>query len=103
MGESFITLDMMMVYTTYVMIVYLVVKFTKELPFIKSMPTKYYVWIVSFIGLIAVNLLNSTFKLQDVFLYAISSILIAMNGNGISDFNKSDRKTKTTNKIEGGA
>ena len=103
MGDSFITWDTLLVYTTYVMVVYLIVKFTKELPFIKAIPTKYFVWFVSFIGLILINLHNSTFKLWDVLLYAISSILIAMNGNGISDFNKSDKKTKTTKKIEEGA
>lgn len=91
MGESFITLNMLTVYTTYVMVVYLTVKFTKELPWIKSIPTKYYVWIVSFVGLIIVNYLNATFAFKDVFLYAVSSILIAMNGNGISDFNKNKK------------
>jgi len=91
MGESFITWDMLTVYTTYVMVIYLIVKFTKELPFIKKIPTKYFVWFVSFVGLIVINLHNSTFKLWDILLYAVSSILIAMNGNGISDFNASKK------------
>ena len=86
--DKFITWDMLTVYTTYVMVVYLIVKFTKDIPGIKKIPTKYYVWIVSFVGLIIINLHNATFTLWDILLYAVSSILIAMNGNGISDLNK---------------
>lgn len=91
MDNNFISFEMLQAYASFVYVVYMVVKFTKELPKVKKIPTKYYTWMVSFGLLMIVNLISGglTFgTLPNILLYALSSIMISMTGNGIADFNK---------------
>jgi hypothetical protein len=84
--EQFITWDILKTYTSFVSIVFMTVEFTKELPLIKKIPTKYWSFIVSFALLIVTNLVLGTFKGEDVLLYALSSISISLGANGLSNF-----------------
>lgn len=91
MTEGFITWDTLQVYGSFVSVVYIMVKFTKELRLLKPIPTKYYTWCVSFAMIVLVNIQNGSFKFSnwyDIVLYGLSAILISMSGNGIADFNK---------------
>ena len=62
--DAFITWDILSSYTTFVSIVYMVVEFTKELKFIKKIPTKYFSFIVSFI-LLLFTILASNSNIKD--------------------------------------
>jgi hypothetical protein len=86
--EQFITWDVLTTYASFVTIVFMVVEFTKELPLIKNIPTKYWSFIICLILLIATNLVLGTFAAQDILLYILSSISISLGANGLSNFGK---------------
>lgn len=90
--DSFITWDILLSYTTFVGIAFTVVEFTKELPLINKIPTKYWSFLVCLFLLIATNLAVETFKVKDILLYILSSITISLSANGLSNFNKKEGK-----------
>lgn len=90
--DSFITWEMLVGYTTFVGIVYMVVEFTKTLPLINKIPTKYWSAIVSFVLMLITNIVLNTFEVQDIILYILSSISISLGANGLSTFNN-DKKS----------
>ena len=90
--DNFITWDVLVNYTTFVSIVYMVVEFTKTLPIVKKIPTKYWSFITSFVLIIMTNLAVGNFIIKNVLLYALSSIAISLSANGLSDFNKGGGK-----------
>jgi len=101
MFESFVSWDMLITFSTFVASVFMLVEFTKELPLIKLIRTKYYSAIIAFILLVIVNLHGGTFEYWDIVLYVLSACSISFTSNGISDFNDSvlkgtkDIKVKT--------
>lgn len=92
--DGFITWEMLASYASFVTVVFLVVEFTKELPAIRNIKTKYYSAIVSFILMMLSNLHGNTFKLWDIVIYLLSSIAISLTANGLSDFNNPVDKSK---------
>jgi hypothetical protein len=92
MMDNFITWDVLVNYTTFVSIVYMVVEFTKTLPLVKKIPTKYWSFITSFVLIIMTNLAVGSFVAKNILLYSLSSIAISLSANGLSDFNKGDGK-----------
>lgn len=89
--DSFITWDILLSYTTFVGIAYTVVEFTKELPLINKIPTKYWSFLVCLFLLIATNLAVDTFIWRDLLLYILSSITISLSANGLSNFNNKEK------------
>ena len=89
--ENFMTWETLLTYTTFVSTVFMVVEFTKELPIIRKIPTKYWSFFISLLLLVAVNLVMKDFKWIDIILYALSSMAISLGSNGLSNFNK-DKK-----------
>lgn len=86
--ENFMTWETLKAYTTFVTTVYMVVEFTKELPFIKKIPTRYWSFLIS-LGLLAIiNVVMKEFRWEDIVLYALSSMAISLGSNGLSNFNK---------------
>ena len=90
--EQFITWDILKTYATFVATVFMVVEFTKDLKFIKSIQTKYWSFIVAFVLLTIVNAVMDNFRLVDIILYALSSMSISLGANGLSNFNKKEGK-----------
>lgn len=90
--ETFITWAIIAEYVSFVGIVYMVVEFTKELKFIKAIPTKYWAFIVAFGLLLILNVHNGSFAWFDVVLYALSSITVSLSSNGLYDFNSKNKK-----------
>ena len=88
--EKFITWDILTTYATFVTVVFMVVEFTKELKFIKKIPTKYWSFLIAFILLTITNLVVGNFKVVDMILYALSSISISLGANGLSNFNNKE-------------
>lgn len=86
--ESFMTWETLKTYTTFVATVYMVVEFTKGLPLIKKIPTRYWSFLISLGLLITVNAVMKEFELVDIVLYALSAVSISLGSNGLSDFNK---------------
>ncbi|MBR0471747.1 MAG: hypothetical protein IJI98_03495 [Methanosphaera sp.] len=87
------TWETLLTYTTFVSTIFMVVEFTKELPFIKKIPTKYWSFLISLGLLIIVNVVMKNFKWEDIVLYALSSMAISLGSNGLSNFNKKGSET----------
>ena len=90
--ENFLTWEVLETYASFVSIVYMVVEFTKEIKFIKKIPTRIWSFLVAFLLLIILNLVIKNFKLVDLVLYALTAISISLGSNGLSDFNKKEKK-----------
>lgn len=86
MMENFLTWDVLTTYASFICVVYMVVEFTKQLPLINKIPTKYWSFIIALILLIITNFAMKTFKPMDICLYALSAISISLGSNGLSDF-----------------
>ena len=91
--ENFMTWETLLTYTTFVSTIFMVVEFTKELPFIKKIPTTYWSFLISLGLLIIVNVVMKNFKWEDIVLYALSSMAISLGSNGLSNFNKKGSET----------
>ena len=92
--DNFLTWDVLQTYTSFVAIVYMIVEFTKELKFIKKIPTKYWSFFISTILLTTTNLVMGTFKSVDIVLYVLTSISISLGSNGLSNFNNEKKEEK---------
>ena len=88
--ENFMTWETLLTYTSFVSTIYMVVEFTKELPIIKKIPTKYWSFLISLGLLIVVNVVMKDFRWEDIVLYALSSMAISLGSNGLSNFNKKE-------------
>ena len=84
--NDFITWAILGTYATFVTMTYMVVEFTKELPLIKKIHTKYYSAIVAFALMLAVVLHDGTFTYWDIVLYSLTAISISLGANGLSNF-----------------
>lgn len=90
--EGFLTWEALTTYASFVSIVFMVVEFTKELKFIKNIPTKYWSFIIAFVLLFITNIVMKSFKLTDIVLYVLTSISISLGSNGLSNFNKNSKE-----------
>ena len=86
--ENFITWETLGEIATLAGIIFSVVEFTKELPIIRMIPTKYWSFLVGFMLILAFNLHANTFTYWDIVLYILSAITISLSANGLSNFNK---------------
>lgn len=84
--DNFISWSMLFEWTTFVSIVLMLTQFTKDIKYIKKIPTKYWSFFIALILMIISNFEANSFRLIDIFLYIISSALASMNSNGIYDF-----------------
>ena len=84
--NDFMTWDVLTQYATFVTVVFMVVEFTKELPYIIKLPTKYYSFIVAFILIVITQLQFKTFVPIGIVLYALSAISVSLGSNGLSNF-----------------
>jgi len=90
--DNFLTWEVLTTYASFVSIVFMVVEFTKELKFIKNIPTKYWSFIISFVLLLITNIVMKNFRIEDIVLYILTSISISLGSNGLSTFNNTDEK-----------
>lgn len=90
--EGFITWEMLRDYSLLLGIVFMIVEFTKELPIVKNIKTKYFSAMVSFGLLLLSNIEGLTFRFWDIVLYALSAIAISLAANGLANFNKDKYK-----------
>lgn len=90
--EEFLTWEVLTTYTSFVSIVFMIVEFTKELKFIKKIPTKYWSFLISFALLVLTNIVMGSFRYVDIVLYILTSISISLGSNGLSNFNEENEK-----------
>ncbi len=88
MIETFITPEMLQDYTLLVTIVFVIVQFTKELGFLKRVPTRLYAACISFLIILYSNILFNNFEPSHLPLYAFTAIIISATSNGIYDLAK---------------
>jgi hypothetical protein len=107
--NNFINWSMLLDFTAFVAIVFMVVQFFKEMPLINKIPTKYFAAIVSFILLVISNLHAKTFEMWDLALYAITAISVSALSKGVVDYHndkieqpiiKEDVKEEAKNNID---
>ncbi|WP_027626540.1 hypothetical protein [Clostridium lundense] len=84
--NDFITLDYMCTYMGTVVVTMLIVQFTKELPGVKKIPTRYYTFLVAFFNILICNILNETFTIAKVYLMLINAMLVTFTATGGYDF-----------------
>ena len=90
--NDFITWAILGTYATFVTMVYMVVEFTKELPFIKMVKTKYYSAIVAFVLMLAVVIHDGSFLFGDIPLYMLTAISVSLGANGLSNFAEGNKE-----------
>lgn len=93
MMDSFLSWDNLTTYASFITIVFMVVEFTKELKFIKKIPTKYWSFLIAVVLMIITNIVMGTFKIVDIILYLLTSISISLGSNGLSNFNKDNKES----------
>lgn len=84
--NDYITWDVITQYATFVTIVYMVVEFTKGLPFVSKLDTKYYSAMISFALIVLVQLHAGTFVAFDILIYALTAISVSLGSNGLANF-----------------
>lgn len=93
MMDSFLTWEVLLTFSGLVGAVYMVVEFTKEIKFIKKVPTKYWSFFIALFLLVVTNLVIGKFVYKDIVLYMLNAIVISLSSNGLNDFNK-EKKTE---------
>ena len=86
--NNFLTYDTLLIYTNFITVVFMVVEFTKEIPGVRKIPTKYWSFFISLFLLVFTNIVLNYFVFEDIFLYVLSSIAVSLGSNGIHDFNE---------------
>lgn len=97
--DSFLTWEYVATFAGVVFATNLFVSFTKELPYIKNISTKYYTSIVAFILIILSSLTLGLFNITDLPLVVLNSILVTFTATGGYDFTYkkvTNTETKTT-------
>lgn len=92
MVDNFMTWEALASFTTFTTVVFMVVEFTKELPCIKKIPTRYWSFIIAFLLLFVYKVHDGEFAPLDLVLYALSAMAISLGSNGLYTFNKKDNK-----------
>lgn len=90
--NDFLTWEVLLTFTGLVTATHMVTEFTKELPLIKKMPTKYWSYLIALTLLISVNIVCGSFKYEDILLYLVNSIPVSLSANGLKDFNNNLKK-----------
>ena len=90
--DEFLTWEVLLTFTGLVTTTYMVTEFTKEIPLIKKLPTKYWSYIIALILLFSVNLVTGSFKYEDIVLYLLNAIPVSLSANGLNNFNGIKKK-----------
>ena len=90
--NEFLTWEVLLTFTGLVTTTYMVTEFTKEIPFIKKLPTKYWSYIIALILLFSVNLVTGSFRYEDIVLYLLNAIPVRLSANGLNNFNGLKKK-----------
>jgi hypothetical protein len=100
--NEFLTWEVLLTFTGLVTTTYMVTEFTKEIPLIKKIPTKYWSYIIALVLLFAVNLVTGSFKYEDIVLYLLNAIPVSLSANGLNNFNNGKKKEEAGVQIEEG-
>lgn len=92
--NEFLTWDTLLTFTGLSTATYIITEFTKEIPFIKKIPTKYWSYIIALILLLSVNIVLKSFKYEDIILYLVNSIPVSLSANGLNNFNLIESEEK---------
>lgn len=84
--NDFITLEYLCTYIGTVVVTMLIVQFTKELPGVKKIPTRYYTFLVALFNILVCSILNDTFTISNLYLMFINSMLVCFTSTGGYDF-----------------
>lgn len=85
--DEFLTWEVLLTFTGLVTTTYMVTEFTKEIPLINKIPTKYWSYLIALVLLVSVNLVSGTFRYEDILLYLLNGIPVSLSANGLNNFN----------------
>lgn len=86
--NEFITWEMLGDFVKLTGIVLAATQFTKNLPLIKKLPTKYLSWLIAFVLITVTNINVGAFAPMDIVLYALSAMFVGTSASGIYDTGK---------------
>lgn len=92
MFEQFLSWESLTTYTSFVVCVYMVVEFTKDIKYVNKIPTKYWSFFICLFLMLITNIVLNTFDAKNIILYILTSISISLGANGLSDFNVKKNK-----------
>lgn len=95
--DNFLTWSYVSTFVGLIFTTSMIVEFIKEIKFIKNIPTKYLTCIIAFILILACDLALGSFKLVNVPLVILNSILITYTATGNHDFNKKLKNNEIIN------
>lgn len=96
--DTFLTWEYVATFAGLVFATNLFVNFTKELPYVKDMPTKYYTSIVAFVLIIMSNLSSGVFDYKNIPLMILNSVIITFTATGGYDF--TNKTIKSDSQVE---
>lgn len=85
--NEFLTWEVLLTFTGLVTTTYMVTEFTKEIPLINKMQTKYWSYLIALVLLFSVNLVTGSFRYEDIVLYLLNAIPVSLSANGLHNFN----------------
>lgn len=85
--NDFLTLEYLSTYVGTVVVTMLIVQFSKELPGVKKIPTKYFTFLVAFFNIVICSVLTGHFILSNLYLMLINAMLVCLTATGGYDFN----------------
>lgn len=92
--NEFVTWAALLAFGSLSTIVYTLTEFTKELPFVNRIKTKYYSYLIALVLILISTAVTGLFQTVDLTLYAISAVFVSLSANGLSDFNWKEEKEK---------
>ena len=100
--NEFLTWEVLLTFTGLVTTTYMVTEFTKAIPLISKIPTKYWSYLIALILLFAVNIVTGSFRYEDIVLYLLNGIPVSLSANGLNNFNdKKETVTVDNKKVSG--
>lgn len=93
--DNFLSYQYIATFVGMVFTVGMATEFIKEIKFIKNVPTKYLTCVVAFVLILTCDLVIGTFKLVNIPLAMLNSILITFTATGSYDFNKKLKNNET--------
>ena len=100
--NEFLTWEVLLTFTGLVTTTYMVTEFTKAIPLIGKIPTKYWSYLIALILLFAVNIVTGSFRYEDIVLYLLNGIPVSLSANGLNNFNdKKETVTVDNKKVSG--
>lgn len=94
--NEFITWEMLGDFVKLTSITLAATQFTKNLPLVKKLNTRYLAWLIAFVLITVTNVQSHEFEVINLILYALSAMFVGTSASGIYDTGKKDENKENT-------